>query len=753
MLTSVMDLFNSPEAMEKFGEMVQLRVYGEGKAEEHFHPKAYLFRRSKDDGILIVGSSNLTEKGLLNRVEWNLYSSGGEELFRQARERFESYWRTQSFTPDEAFFREYRRRRAQMQPPPARYSSDAAGYGRPPEPNRFQREALEQLSRLRDEGINKAAVVAAPGSGKTFLAAFDFRGSGMGNILYIAHRYNILQASKETFLSVAGGRMKARTIAGVEGKAERGPSQSAQMDFAMVQTMSKAEVLERYPADHYDYILVDEFHHAEAESYRRILAHFRPRFLLGLTATPERMDGRDVLAHCDHNLAYEIRLFDAVEAGLLAPFQYFAIYDPVDYRQIRWNGMHYDPEELEEALSDDNRAQLVLSNLHRYLPADGGKIKALGFCANRGHARYMTRRFNELGMPAEAVLGDTTEDERQRLIRRLADEEDPLAVLFSVDVFSEGIDIPRLSHILLLRPTESMTVFQQQLGRGLRRAPGKEFVVILDFIGNYRTSFIPYLALRGYTRLSGMPLRATIEDPRVPDPCYVAEDTEVRRIQQEQLKKLIGGRRDRRELCREIYREVREDEGRSLGLTDLYVHPLTDEVKPFFKYLGANWLRIKEAMGDLSEEERALLDSPAERLLAHIESELKPNKSYKMVVLLSLVEKEAGPEGWPTSEIAENFKRFYLENRRYLHDYNEMARSSDPEQFPLSKVEAHIKKMPLYYLSDKDEKPFFLDEPAGRFYLKEEYRPYWNDEDFKAQVRDRVRYVLKSYFFRSSRGN
>jgi hypothetical protein len=227
----------------------------------------------------------------------------------------------------------------------------------------------------------------------------------------------------------------------------------------------------------------------------------------------------------------------------------------------------------------------------------------------------------------------------------------------------------------------------------------------------------------------------------------VAEDTEVRRIQQEQLKKLIGGRRDRRELCREIYREVREDEGRSLGLTDLYVHPLTDEVKPFFKYLGDNWLRIKEAMEDLTEEERAFLDSPAERLLAHIEGELSPQKSYKMAVLLSLIEKEAGPEGWPISDIAEDFKHFYLENRRYLYDYTEMARSSDPKQFSLSKVESHIKRMPLNFLSDKEGKPFVLDEPAGLFYLKEEYQPYWNDEDFKAQVRDRVRYILKKYFF------
>ncbi|WP_319560701.1 DEAD/DEAH box helicase [Marispirochaeta sp.] len=308
----------------------------------------------------------------------------------------------------------------------------------------------------------------------------------------------------------------------------------------MVSTLSKDEVLSGFPPDYFDYIVIDEFHHAGAVTYQKVLDHFSPQFLLGLTATPERMDGRDILQLCDYNIAHEIRLFDAIENELLVPFYYFAIYDEADYSTIRWSGTSYNTDDLERLLTSDTRAQLVLNNLRKFLPPGEVKSKALGFCVNTGHALFMRERFEALGSPSAVVLGTTPEDERNRIISRLINEDDPLEIIFSVDVFTEGVDIPELTHILLLRPTESFTVFQQQIGRGLRRHNGKDFVVILDFIGNYRSSFIPYLSLRGISSARKIDLSDLPEMPKVPSICYVDKTGRLRKSSVENCARSLG---------------------------------------------------------------------------------------------------------------------------------------------------------------------------------------------------------------------
>ncbi|MBM4026338.1 MAG: hypothetical protein FJ280_13190 [Planctomycetes bacterium] len=305
--------------------------------------------------------------------------------------------------------------------------------------------------------------------------------------------------------------------------------------FAMIQTLSRKQNLSRFPPGHFDYIVVDEFHHASAASYRRVLDHFRPRFLLGLTATPERMDGRDVLALCDYNLAAEVRLLDAVDRGILVPFQYFAVHDETDYSRITWRGTHYDEEELDRVLIDDTRTGIVAANLRKFVPSSG-KIKALAFCSTVAHARYTARKLADRhGLEAVALVGGSAEEERAGAIRRIRDEEDPLNVICAVDIFNEGVDIPELSHVLFLRPTQSFTVFLQQLGRGLRRAPGKAFLVAVDLVGNFRKAHVAPLALRGYTSVeeyradpgAAAGLHAPGFLKSLPRGCHVSPDVDV----------------------------------------------------------------------------------------------------------------------------------------------------------------------------------------------------------------------------------
>jgi len=765
-LTSTMNNFNDPEVIRSFQQRAsELRIYGSRQGVGAFHVKSYIFlsREDGDQNVIILGSSNFTQMGLTRNREWNILLRGDHEVLEKALKEFEGYWNDESFVPDEDFYTSYRKNyRPIAAPQEEMFPTDT--YGDTPSlqlpqviPNTFQEEALSYLRSFREQEIDKALVVAATGTGKTYLAAMDFKQSGYGRILFVAHRENILENARGSLENVLGHSIRTGLITGKTPQSEYRPNPNTIAVFAMVRTLSNENVLDAFPPDYFDYIVIDEFHHASASTYQKVLEHFTPRFLLGLTATPERMDGRDVFSICDYNIAHEIRLFDAIEQDLLVPFYYFAIYDEVDYSEIRWTGIRYNTDDLENLLKSDTRARLVLHNLEKYLPSGGVKTKALGFCVNTGHAQFMKERFEELEKKAEVVLGTTPEEERSRIISRLTDEHDPLEVIFSVDVFTEGVDIPELTHILLLRPTESFTIFQQQIGRGLRKHKLKSFVIILDFIGNYRSSFIPFLALRGITAAKDVDLQQLIEEePRVPSVCHVDEHTELRKIQRQQLQDLFkkGKRKNYRDFYLEIYRQVRSEIDHPLSILEFFDHPLVEEMEPFRKFIEKSWLRIKEAASDLSDYEKQLLNGPGEDLLYHIEQKLKPNRSYKMVVLNSLVEKEATPEGWNIEEIAQDFKNFYLQNRHYLADYTDMARASNPVEFSLSEVKKHIINMPLFYLSNDKNKFFQLDEGSGRFFLKEGangiLHRLWNDQRFKQLLRDHITFALKTYFYRKN---
>lgn len=345
----------------------------------------------------------------------------------------------------------------------------------------MQEKALKNLQHTRKNGNNKGVIIAATGTGKTYLSAFDVKEFNPKKLLFIAHREELLDNAIETFKQVISKQEIFGKITGTVKEFDK------PFLFSTVQSLHKDETLHRFKRDEFDYLIVDEFHHAEAPTYKKIIDYFQPKFLLGLTATPERMDGRDVLALCDHNIVYEIRLKDALEANLLAPFHYFGVSDhTVDYSKIPLKNGFFDEDILVNALKTNERTDFIIEMINTY-GYHGDRMIDLGFCTNIEHAKYMSEEFNKRGYHTTYLTREHSIDYRENVIKQLEDENHPLELIFTVNIFNEGIDIPKLNLILFLRPTESSTIFIQQLGRGLRKVEGKEFVTILDFIGNYQS--------------------------------------------------------------------------------------------------------------------------------------------------------------------------------------------------------------------------------------------------------------------------
>lgn len=776
-LTGAMNGFNEPRVLENlrkhFGEE-NVRLYQPKQVDapesSNFHVKAYLFMTGDKMWTIVLGSSNLTESALLGIIdnngygnaEWNLLvesgSAANNTVVADILSRFDYYWNSNSIQLNEEILEAYRQKWLEKERRRERdahqAAMDRASELLKPEARPVQRQALDRLNGFRQDGLRRAAIIGATGIGKTLISAFDVESNGAHRVLFVAHRETLLCQAAEAYRQVLGDKWMYHQIGGEKDTQEVDKIVNGGTDangplvvFAMIQTLKNPKVHSRFSRDYFDYLVIDEFHHASAPSYKSILHHFTPGFLLGLTATPERLDGRDVLELCDYNVALEMRLFDAVEQGSLSPFLYFAFHDATDYEKIRWTGSGYDELELEHALSNDTRAALVANTLGEHLPAFG-KFKGIAFCCNTGHARYMADALTKRGFETTCILGDTPESERRILLNRLENEQDPLKLLCAVDVLSEGIDVPALTHILLLRPTQSFTVFLQQIGRGLRPHPRKEFLVILDFVGNYRKNYVAPLVLTGHAfENKALSPRGTLKF-KAPKGCYIHPDTQVKRIWQNTIKTQFM-RLNLKDRLRQLYEEIWNDLGqeRSPRIMDFFGHPLcSDPMKFIAPGAFGNWLRVKEYCGGLSDEERAWLGTPAEAFLLHIERELNAVRSYKMVVLLSLLETSAEQTSWTVEEIASRFKLYYLESPLRCQDYDDLARSPDPTNYPLARVVNHIKNMPLKYLSDKPDKFFRLDN--GMFSLKPAILCFWSQSLFRECLFDRVHFALTRYWSR-----
>jgi superfamily II DNA or RNA helicase/HKD family nuclease len=450
-------------------------------ASTRLHAKAWLFHRDSGFSTAYVGSSNLTHWAQATGLEWNVRISGARNrpIIEKVAAVFESYWEEADFEPyDRARFAiavdrdRPKRERLLLSPTEIR-------------PYPFQERLLELIELSRERGYSRNLLVAATGTGKTVMAALDYqrlrKRLPRARLLFVAHREEILTQSQATF---------AHALRDANfGELWVGGQRPADFDhvFASIQSLNASGV-DAIPPDHFDVVIIDEFHHAAASSYRALLDHLEPVQLLGLTATPERSDGLPVLHWFDDRIAAELRLWDAIDQHRLTPFAYYGIADELDLREIPWRrGRGYDERVLTDVITaTDVWAHYVLKQLLEHFgePPD---VRALGFCVSVGHARYMARVFNDHGVRAVAATGETRDDERKQALRDL--ERGNIRVVFSVDLFNEGVDVPNVDALLMLRPTESPLLFLQQLGRGLRKAEGKAVCTVLDFVGHHRQEF------------------------------------------------------------------------------------------------------------------------------------------------------------------------------------------------------------------------------------------------------------------------
>ncbi|QSH41053.1 DUF3427 domain-containing protein [Lentisphaerota bacterium ZTH] len=452
------------------------------------HAKSYIFHRNSGFGAAYIGSSNISNPALTSGLEWNLKVSQFElpYLWDKVCATFETYQNSKDFTP---YFKDDKERLQSALNKESGYKDDQelmAFFNI--KPYDYQVEILDKLTAERQiHNRYHNLIVAATGTGKTVIAAFDFKRiksqKSNAKFLFIAHREEILKQSRATFRNILRDQNFGELLVGKYN------AEHFEQLFVSIQSLNSRELIKHLAEDYYDYIVIDEFHHAASKSYKEILDYFKPRYLLGLTATPERHDGLEILHYFDNHIAAEIRLPDAINRKLLCPFQYFGITDhsSVDLSNISWNRGRYDPTQLDNILTgNDSRALLVIEKINELL-LDANETRGLCFCVSQRHANFMAEKLNACGIKAASLTSKSTNEQRSSVQNMLKNKE--INFICVVDLYNEGVDIPEIDTVLFLRPTESLTVFLQQLGRGLRLDDWKECLTVLDFVGNANSSF------------------------------------------------------------------------------------------------------------------------------------------------------------------------------------------------------------------------------------------------------------------------
>ena len=519
---------------------IQIRISYNSR-HERLHAKAYLFRRNSGFDTGYVGSSNLSKSALTHGLEWNLKITRQEipHVLDKCIKTFETYWNDKEF---ELYDTETDREKLAeaLLGGTGNHQSDSENYLSFFEikPYPFQQEILEKLEKARLEGQNKNLLVAATGTGKTVMAAFDFQSFLKKNpdakLLFVAHREEILKQSRATFRQI----LRDSAFGELWYSGER-PKNFNQL-FVSIHTLRNQLPKLNLGSTYFDYIIIDEVHHAAASSYQFIFDQLSPQLLLGLTATPERHDGEDITRYFGHEISAEIRLPEAMARGLLCPFQYFGISDNTDISHVSWRKGRYDVSDLEKVYTeDDRRAKDVLRNCEKYLK-NLNEVKAVGFCVSVKHAKFMNDKFNGFGLKSAYLTSDVG-SERGPIIRKFKRGE--INYLFVVDIFNEGVDIPEIDTILFLRPTESLTIFLQQLGRGLRLSEGKNYLTILDFVGQVRTEYSfehRYRAMLGKTHTR---VKDEIEQdfPHLPLGCSIVLEKVAKDLILRNLTNHLGG--------------------------------------------------------------------------------------------------------------------------------------------------------------------------------------------------------------------
>ncbi len=723
---------------KELGNRVDLRFYND--KDRSFHPKSYIFHY-ENVGEIYIGSSNISRSALTSGIEWNYRFSSLDDKknFSLFYDTFVELFENHSLVIDDDELTKYSKNWHK----PA-VSKDLAKYDNLEDdedtkveilfqPRGAQIEALYALEDSRSEGVTKGLVQAATGVGKTYLAAFD--SAKYERVLFVAHREEILKQAAISFKNVR----HSDDYGFFYGKQK---DTDKAVIFASVATLGRNEYLTKdfFAPDYFDYVIIDEFHHAVNEQYQRIVKYFKPQFLLGLTATPERMDGKNIYEICDYNVPYEISLKEAINKGMLVPFHYYGIYDETDYSSLHLVKGRYDEKELNETyIGNIKRYDLIYKYYMKYRSK-----RALGFCCSRQHAEEMAKEFCKRGIEAVAVYsnadGEFSED-RDKAIEKLKKQE--IKMIFSVDMFNEGVDIAALDMVMFLRPTESPIVFLQQLGRGLRISKGKEYLNVLDFIGNYEKAGRAPLLLSGGKDL-GEKSAYNYADIEYPDDCIVDFDMRLIDLFKELEKKSLSVKE---RIEQEFYRVKELLDGKVPSRIELFTYMDDDIYQYCMKHAKENpfrrYMEFLNEMHELSVDEKVVYSGIGREFLSLIET-TDMQKIYKMPILYSFyndgdirlaVKDEDVLGAWKTFfDNGTNWKDFAADVS-YV-DYKAMT-----DKQHLSKA----KSIPIKFLKASG-KGFFIEKDGYAIAIRDDLEEIIRYDAFKKHMKDILEYRTMNYY-------
>ena len=754
------------------GDKVDLRFYNDTK--RSFHAKAYIFEKD-NEGEIFIGSSNLSRSAWTSGIEWNyrIDKKTNFEDFNYFKNMFEDLFLNHSIIVNDEELERYsktwkrpkiysninnKREDINYVYEENRNSNITSMF----EPRGAQIEALYELKKTRLAGNDKALVVAATGIGKTYLAAFDSR--EFNRVLFVAHREEILKQAYESFANVRTDKwlcvmkdeekLVADKVDILEFKAKDNTTQQYEYNmgffmnsikdtkkdiiFASVQSLGKEKYLnEKYfDKDYFDYIVVDEFHHAVSKNYQNIINYFTPKFMLGLTATPDRLDNKDVFSICDYNTVYEATLKTAINKGWLVPFRYYGIYDEsVNYDEVEYKNGKYNEKELEKALSINNRAELILKHYKKYK-----STRALGFCTSKSHAEFMAKYFNENGVPSCAVYSSSEgeyNEERSIALKKLRDED--INVIFSVDMFNEGLDIKSIDMVMFLRPTESPTVFLQQLGRGLRKDKNKKYLNVLDFIGNFKkANLVPYL-LTGESKIRESNTTTIPSEEDYPEDCFIDFDFRLIDI----FEKINKANQKIEDKIIEEYYRIKEYLGHTPLRTEMFTYMDEDLYNNIKKKSKLNIFRdYISFLVKINESEDTLKDTLGHEFIKFIET-TSMSKTYKLPVLLAFYNNGNMKLKINDEDLYKSFKEFYSKGSNGV----DMLKDKSTSKFKTWDKKEYVKlarKNPVHFLCKSSSEFFYLD--GDYICLNKELEKFFNNEEFINSVKDAIDFRTKEYY-------
>ncbi len=714
--------FSEPAALETLAALknIELKMFMSNRESGGFHTKGYIFRKEEIYRI-IIGSSNMTLNAVTRNREWNtkLVSARQGEITQQILSEFDELWRDKQSLPYAEFIGKYRQVyqkekliRKQKKQALQEDVVDLAQYTL--EPNKMQVAFVENLMRMRCENVDRALLLSSTGTGKTLASAFALREMNPRRALFLVHREQIAKQAIRSYKLVFGSSISYGLLSGT--------SKDKDQDFlfATMQMMAKPDIYTQFSKDEFDVIILDECHHAGADSYQRIMGYFTPKFWLGMTASPDT-NNYDIYSIFDHHIAYEIRLQQALEEDLLCPFHYFGITD-----------LEIDGEVFDDNAGVRNFANLVsdaridyVIEQANYYGFSGERVKGLIFCSRKEEAWELSRKFNERGYRTEALTGDDSPSRREEVISRLTDDENEerqLDYILTVDIFNEGVDIPEINQVIMLRPTQSPVVFIQQLGRGLRKSEGKEYVVILDFIGNYMNNFMIPIALSGDRSYNKDSMRRYVrEGARVIPGSSTIHFDEISR--KRIYASIDAARTNDLKLLRESYLSLKYKLGRIPTVSEFREYGSIDITKIFEK-CGSYYNFLKKYEKDyqvqLTDEQETVLEYLSKKLL-----------SYKRIQELALL-------------------KHLLERKDRLLRYSEILGTKYHVQLTEKTEESVVRNLRNEFPKEEERKRYAAcvlveRDPDGGYRLTESFRQMLTDTRFCRMAEELLDFGIRQY--------